>query len=152
MAVASIAIDAQLLVLLVTGLAGRGYIAKHRRLSDYTAADFDTLSAIISQAGQIVVTPSVLAETSNLLRYIAEPARSEIMDEFRRLISDVEEQHIPAKDVAAGQSFSRFGFADATLLTMTGSTLLTADDPLYGEALRLGNRAENFNHLRGARQ
>jgi hypothetical protein len=145
-----VAIDTQLLVLLVTGLAAPRYIRMNKRLADYSIADFDTLSVLLQTAGRIIVTPGVLAETSNFVRHIAEPARRHVMEEFGRLIEDATEQHVPARQVARAASFGRFGFADATLLAMVGSTLLTADDPLYAEALRLGSRALNFNYLRGA--
>jgi len=41
-------LDANLLVLLVVGLTERRYISVHKRLKEYTIADFDTLAAMIA--------------------------------------------------------------------------------------------------------
>ena len=44
MAPAGLFIDANLLVLLVVGRVGRDLIAKHRRLREYTAEDYEPWS------------------------------------------------------------------------------------------------------------
>lgn len=61
-----ILIDANLLVLYVVGRASRDYIEKRKRLSEYVAEDYDTLLEVMSRADEVVVTPHILAEASNL--------------------------------------------------------------------------------------
>ena len=63
-------IDANLLVLLVVGSAGRDYISKHRRLRRFSKEDYDLLLRLIRKAKgtrRVFVTPNTLTETSNLL-------------------------------------------------------------------------------------
>jgi hypothetical protein len=77
-----IALDANLLVLLVVGLTKLNYIATHKRLKTYTIDDYTLLTELIAASAGMVVTPNVLSEASNLLRQIGEPARSEIVKPF----------------------------------------------------------------------
>ena len=71
-----IALDANLLVLLIVGLTDRRLIASHKRLKEYTVDDFDLLERLISASAGIAVTPNVLSEASNLTRQIGGPARN----------------------------------------------------------------------------
>jgi hypothetical protein len=75
----TIILDANLAILFVTGVTNRGYIEKHKRLRDvYDETDFDIIASIISESDGVLFTPNVLSETSNLLRYIADPIKTEI--------------------------------------------------------------------------
>ena len=60
--------DANLLVLFIVGSVGRELIAKHRRLQEYTAEDYDMLIDFIEAVDHVFVTPNTLTEASNLLR------------------------------------------------------------------------------------
>lgn len=146
------AVDTELLVLYVTGCASTDYIRMNKRLQGYTRADFDTLWLLLGQARRVIVTSSVLAETSNFVRNISEPAKLHVMTAFRELIGGAEERHVPAPQAAARPAFIRLGFTDAVLLEIAEATLLTADGPLCAEAQRLGRKAMNFNHIREANQ
>ena len=70
-----VAIDTNLLVLLITGLASPAYIGKHKNLRTFTVEDYVTLTAFIGGVEQIYVTPNVLAETSSLAAQIGDPIR-----------------------------------------------------------------------------
>lgn len=152
MADEQIAVDTQLLVLLVTGLASPTYIRNNKRLQGYTEGDFETLKRRLEQADRLIITASVLAEASNFLRNINEPGRGVVMNTFRKFIAKAHEMSAPAKEIAEASVFVRLGFSDTTLLALDDVSLLTADGPLYREALRQGRMAENFNHIREANQ
>jgi hypothetical protein len=145
-----IILDANLLLLLVVGATSRDYIAKHRRLSAYTEADFDLLGKVLATDSKIVVTPNILTETSNLIRYIANPARTQIYRVFRTLVQATEEQYLESRQVVSREEFIRLGLTDSAMLEMATAShiLLTADLALYLAALRQGLQAQNFNHLR----
>ncbi len=147
-----IIVDTQLLVLLVVGLTSPDYIRIHRRLTDYSAADFDLLDRAVRRASRAIVTPHVLAEASNHLRQIGDPARSAIMATFGRVIRDATEQHVPAHLAQSHAGFVRLGITDAALLAMEhpSAVLLTADADLYIAAARSGRPVENFRFLRAA--
>jgi hypothetical protein len=145
-------IDTNLLVLFVVGTAAKEYIAKHKKLTEFTIEDYDLLVKLIARASEVLVTPNTLTETSNLAAYIGEPARSKVLDVLRTVSTDSQERYVPSSAAAARRSeFIRLGLADAAMLEATAAekvTLLTADFNLYHAALAKGSQALNFNHLR----
>ncbi|MBV5335499.1 hypothetical protein JZU48_00270, partial [bacterium] len=70
-----------------------------------------------------------MTETSNLLRQIAEPARSEIATVYANHIPTLIERHIPSKEAAARPEFLWLGLSDAALLDVNKADIimLTAD-------------------------
>jgi hypothetical protein len=112
--------------------------------------DFILLQQILSGATEIVVTPNILTETSNLAGYIREPARGEIYLALRSFIAQVvEEKYVESKEVVARNEFVRIGLTDCAILQLPKSCIvLTSDLDLYLTALEAGFQAENFNHLR----
>jgi hypothetical protein len=149
-----IILDTQLLVLYVVGLASPRYIKQHKRLRDvYTEVDFDLLSSMLERASRVIVPVNVYTEASNFLSsYIAEPARTRIMEKFRELIMARGEDYVPSERAAGRPEFIRLGLADAALLDAGDPswTLLTADYDLYAAACRCHRPVENFNHIREA--
>ncbi len=144
-------IDANLLVLLVVGSVGRDLIAKHRRLKEYTAEDYDTLVDVIDRVERVYVTPNTLTETSNLLAQHGEPERSFLFEKLRILIQGSEEVVVASAQASGNSAFARLGLTDAALLeAITAETpLLTVDLDLYLTALAQGDEvAVNFTHLR----
>jgi hypothetical protein len=146
----AVVLDSNLLVLLVVGLTDPHLIGRHKRLKAYDQDDLSLLQNLLAQAGRIVVTPNTLTETSNLLAYIEEPARSRIREAFRLLIRAVDEEFVPSRTAAEALEFRWLGLTDAALLEVTDEsyTLLTADLDLYLASLKRGASALNFNHLR----
>ena len=135
-----IVLDTQLFVLLVIGLTSELYIGRHKRMGGYNESDFAVLRDILMMAPPVVVTPHALAETSNLLGYISEPARTEIRAVFRGVIAVSEERHVSSRDAAADAAFMRLGLTDAALLMATtpADLLLTDDLDLHVAALSRG--------------
>ena len=143
-------IDSNLLVLAVVGSVDVAIIPRHRRLEGYTAADFETLRAILDRGRQIFVTPNTLTEASNLLRQHGEPERSRLMDQLRYLINESEEIVIISAQASANSEFSRLGLTDAALLEAVSEErpLITVDLNLYLAALTKGyNAAVNFREF-----
>ena len=146
-------IDANLLVLLVVGSAGRDYISKHRRLRRFSNEDYDLLLRVIKTAKgpkRVFVTPNTLTETSNLLAQHGEPERSLFFQRLQYLIENSEEVVIASATAASSDSFGRLGLTDAALLeAVTVETpLITVDVELYLQALSKGeNTAINFAYV-----
>ena len=149
----SVILDSNLLLLLVVGTTRRSYIAIHKRLRAYSESDFVLLLQIIERASRVIATPNTLTETSNLLGYIADPARTEIYETFRVLIKASEERHCESKKAADSPVFVRLGLTDAVLADTCKNpiSLLTAEFDLYSATLAGGGEAINFNHLRELR-
>ena len=136
-------VDANLLVLLIVGSVDVRIIARHRRLSDYTATDYFNLIALLGRVNRIFVTPNTLTEASNLLRQHREPERSSLMAGFGTLIDDSDEIVVVSAQAAANPHFAQLGLADAALLEAINAQtpLLTVDGDLYGVALGMGESA-----------
>ena len=140
-------IDTQLLVLLIVGLADRAFIRRHRRLAPvYAEAQFDALCGMLASAPSLVCTAHVLTETSNLLRQIADPMRSQIMAAFKRFIDSADERHVQGARAAEHPLFVRLGLTDAAILSLDPKEVqvLTVDHDLYRASLERGFDARNL--------
>ena len=130
----TVAIDTNLLILLVVGLTSPEYIRKHRRLAPvYDSTHFELIRRLLVHAPRVLCTSHVLTEASNLLRQTGEPMRSEIMTTYRVFIQSAEEPTIPAKVAAQSPSFIRLGLTDAALLSLDPKEVrvLTVDHDLH---------------------
>ena len=144
-------IDANLLMLLVVGSVGRDLIEKHRRLSGYTAEDYDILIGLINRVERVYVTPNTLTETSNLLAQHRDPERSRFFERLRFIIQESKEVFVASKLASSNSAFNRLGLTDAALLeAVTPDTpLVTVDFKLYLAANARGQEvALNFTHFR----
>jgi predicted nucleic acid-binding protein len=146
----AVMLDANLLVLLIVGMTSREYIERHRHLRAYNEADLDLLLESIAPMSPVVVTSNVLTEVSNLASQIAEPARAQIAETFRKFAGLVEERHVESRHAVEHPDFPRLWLTDAGILDeLAGAhVLFTADLDLYLEASRRGYAAVNFNYLR----
>jgi hypothetical protein len=147
---ASLLVDTNLLVLFVVGTASRDYISKHKRLKAFVPEDYDTLLNIIENATEVLVTPNILTETSNLAGYISDPARREILFVLQKLACSSREAYIPSQTAAQRREFLHLGLTDSSIIEAcsNGATLLTTDLDLYLAVLATGAQAINYHHLR----
>ncbi len=143
-------VDTNLLLLLVVGSTADGLIQKHKRTRTFTPQDLALLERFLGGFNDIVVTPGILAEVSNLSAQIGEPLRSSIMQTVGRLVAQIREDHVPGISVIESRCFIRLGLVDASILEacQEGDHLLTDDLDLWIEAVNSGKTATNFTHLR----
>jgi hypothetical protein len=130
----AIVIDSCLLVLLVVGLTNRKYVSRHKNLYPvYNAGHFDALLAIVKEAPKIICTAHILTETSNLLRQVSDPIRSEIMTAFRQVILSAGELHIESRKASEAPIFIRLGLTDAAIISLDPKEvqILTVDHELH---------------------
>ncbi len=142
-------IDTNLLLLLIVGSVGKDFIAKHGRLRNFTADDFDNLIHLLHPQ-QVFVTPNTLTETSNLLAQHKDPERSRFFDRLKFIIQESKEIVVASTVASRNNAFKRLGLTDAALLEVaTAETpLVTVDLDLYLAALAKGEGAAvNFTHL-----
>ncbi len=144
----AVVIDTCLLVLLVVGLTNRKYIEKHKNLYPvYNSKHFDLLLAIVRSAPKIICTAHILTETSNLLRQVSDPIRSEIMAVFRTLILSADERPLQAAKASESPIFIRLGLTDAAIVSLDPDEvqILTVDHDLHIASSRSGFEAINLN-------
>jgi hypothetical protein len=102
-------LDTNLLMLLIVGQASQDYIDKHECLREFTVSDYEILISMLGQASSIRFTPNTLTETSNLLKQIKEPARSDISRKFAQIINRIEETYLESKLGVRQEEFIRLG-------------------------------------------
>ncbi|MFZ5450700.1 MAG: PIN domain-containing protein [Thermodesulfobacteriota bacterium] len=143
-------IDTNLLLLFVVGITNRNLITRHKRLKEFCLEDYDLLCQVIKSSFEVLVTPNTLTETSNLLGYINEPARTQLFETFHSFIQSTQEEYIDSRIASNAMEFLRLGLTDSGLLEITNESrsILTTDLDLYLSALSRGLSAVNFNHLR----
>ena len=145
-----VALDTNLVVLLVVGLTGKSLIARHKRLQDYRIEDYDLLQTILGDFDEIVFTPNVLTESSNLLRQTKDPDRSAIAARFAEVIAVTPEVFVPSAIACRHHDFIRFGLTDVALFEACrqGAVLLTVDLELDLMVLASRLPSINFNNRR----
>jgi hypothetical protein len=146
---AKLLIDTNVLLLLIVGRWDRSRISQFRRTAQFSTTDFDTLQSHIRLYSEVVTTPAVLTEVSNLMgNSFHETIAQTIVN-----VCDAFAERAPGKgEVFGDEGFDRLGFADASILCAVAddeqTVVLTDDAGLYNEVLYRGAEAINFNHLR----
>ena len=144
-----IALDTNLLLLYVFGVATGG--PRGKRLDRYRREDFNLLKTVVSNYDNILSTPNVWTEVSNIWDFgVGDRWRRDVPAVMSRLISKHVEIAIPSKEVVDDPDFGRLGLADCVwLAVLDADTLLLTDDlALHAIALSRGLRTTNFTHLR----
>ena len=123
----SVAIDANLLVLLIVGSAKPSLIDAHKRLkSDYSTIDFELLTLELAQYSEIILLSSVLVESYNLVRQIDGPALRLVQQAFRTLVESCSEASVRAIEAVRRSEFSFLGLTDAAILQLCETSLAGA--------------------------
>lgn len=143
-------VDTNLLLVLLVGAVDRTAITSFKRTRAYTPDDFDLLNAFVGRYQQVVVTPHVLTEASNLLGQLQPNLRGPARRVVAQLVPKLLEEVAPSSELVAEPLFTRLGLTDAAIArTSRGSvTVLTDDLDLYDALARQGGDVVNFNHVR----
>jgi hypothetical protein len=151
----SILIDTNLAILLCVGISGTRNIEKHKRLAGYDEQDFQLLTELLGDDPKLVFSPYVLGETSNLVRQVANPLKSQLAKDLREMVLRADEIQVPCSKIVDDNRYLDLGVTDAALLTILSAhpklVLLTEDANLYIAASQRGYLAFNFSHVRDQR-
>lgn len=146
-------VDANLLVLYVIGSVNRQEVARNKRTSKYTPSDFDLLTRVLDEYDEIIVTPHIAAEVSNLITSL----HGDYLDRARTILriglQAWQEVYIESRLAAADERFLRLGLTDLTVAKASAGErdILTDDLPLYLALLEAGESARNFTHIQAER-
>jgi predicted nucleic acid-binding protein len=146
-------LDSNLLVLFIVGSAGENLIGRHNCLDAFDVDDYRQITSMIAGASRLILVAHVLVETSNLIRQISEPAKSEVTAILKLLIDRFPEEAVSSADATIHTQYLRLGLTDAVLLTLSitpNAVLFTADHDLYGAATGEGREAYNFFHFKAS--
>ncbi|MDI1265456.1 MAG: hypothetical protein PS018_19590 [bacterium] len=141
-------LDANLIVLLVIGLADENAVPVHKRTRAYTTGDFRLLLSVISQYRELAALPNALSEASNLLEFEGNGLPEKITRRFLQFIATTREIYVPSLDASVRNEFRRLGLTDSATLEAAKQDvhILSADLALYLAAVNAGYSAANFTH------
>ena len=143
-------IDSNLLLLLFVGRYDPTRIEKFKRTDQFTIGDFELLADYIEQFKEVVTTPSILTEVSNLLGQLPENLRCYFWQRFAHGLKNLHEYYTPSQKLGDEKAFHKFGLTDTAILqAASGKCLVLTDDFRLAQYL-IGQNIDviNFNHLR----
>lgn len=146
-------IDANLLVLLVVGMADMDLIGKHKRLGSYSKFDFEVLAITLDRCSKIVATSHILAETSNLATSgCSGDVEFSVFQAFEIFVSlpKFSEVFLEAKEIVNKDKFHTYGLSDIGLIELVRNNyvLFTDDFRLAGYAENIGLDVVNFKQIK----
>jgi hypothetical protein len=141
-------LDANLIVLLVVGLADEKAVPVHKRTRAYTVGDFRLLLRVISEYRELAALPNALSEASNLLEFEGGGLPEKVFGRFLQFVATTREIYVPSLDASSRSEFRRLGLTDAATLEAAKEDvhILSADLGLYLAAAKAGYSAANFTH------
>jgi hypothetical protein len=144
----TLVLDANLIVLLVVGLADETAVPVHKRTRAYSIGDFRLLVSVIAEYRELAALPNALSEASNLLEFEGEGFPEKVFGRFSQFIANTKEIYVPSLDASKRSEFRRLGLTDAATLEAAKSEvhILSADVGLYLAAIKAGYSAANFTH------
>ncbi len=152
---ATVAVDTNLLLLLIVGSTRKDFICRHKRLKSYTERDFELIAQTLRNVDVIISTPNVMTEVSNLLvQGVLEPLRSELLSRFVSLSAAMDERYHPCGMVMEDPAFVALGLSDAAWLCIlkADSILVTDDRDLSDQAFSRGLQVVTLAALRDQAQ
>jgi len=141
-------LDANLIVLLVVGLADEKAVPVHKRTRAYTVGDFRLLLRVISEYRELAALPNALSEASNLLEFEGDGLSEKVFGRFLQFVATTREIYVPSLDASTRSEFRRLGLTDAATLEAAKEDvhILSADLGLYLAAAKAGYSVANFTH------
>ena len=150
----SIVIDTNVLVLLIVGRTRPTLIDSHTALSRYPRESLRWLCDILMNYDEHIITPGILAETSNLLLKDKKTSK-QTMPALRAMVGDssftssipYNETNIAIEEIVNTHGFFWLGVVDASILSLakSGIPLITSDTKLFLEASSFCKGCINFN-------
>ena len=146
---AGVLVDTNLLLMYLVGAHDPGEIPRFKRTKQFTAGDHALLTGFLGLFRQVVTTPHILTEVSNLAGQLADHTRTGVFETLGAGIGLFDERHTPASDLAEDPAFPRFGITDtAVLREAKGRYLVLTDDFRLSQYLQSeGVDVFNFHHL-----
>ena len=123
-----VVVDTNLMVLLFVGLADERLVVRHRRTQAYSVNDFRVLVEFIRRFRQMIVTPQLLAEVTNLCETGFEPRARRVLGAMCGQLSRCQEHHTPMQLMLQSELLPKIGFADASMVFAARGQYLVLTD------------------------
>lgn len=147
-----IILDTKLFVLFLGGIYDYEGIGKNKLTKNFVKEDFDLIKLLIEEAKwKIIITPHILAESSNFIRRDMKDDSSKFFIKVLEELKKSGEFFIKKDEILSTKEFLRFGVADIGIIKTyehTRGLVLTTDGNLEREYSIKGLPIINFNNLR----
>ncbi len=148
MAAANYILDSNVLTLAVVGSINPDGVSVFKRTNMFDATHALRLLDLLDSAASLLVTPAVVAETSNLLNAANGPTRASFYRALSLMLARVIEVYTPSMELCADPRFALLGVTDVGLLQSScerSAVILTADARMIQfTRWDQGERAINF--------
>jgi rRNA-processing protein FCF1 len=116
----------------------------------FTVDDFELLVAFIGRFKEVVTTPSILTEVSNLLGQLPDSLRHSFYQHFAYGLKNLREHYTPSQELGDEKAFPKFGLTDTAILQAANGKYLVLTDDFRLTQYLLSRHVDviNFNHLR----
>jgi len=146
-------LDTGLLLLVLIGATDQKLITSFKRTSSlgFSVQDFELLQRVIRFLGnKVITTPHILAETSNYIFQLGEPAHICVLAKAATMIDGFGELYASARELTKRKEFLTHGLTDTGILeaAKNGSLIISVDFDLVAHASKTSLGAINFNHIR----
>lgn len=148
----TVMIDANLLVLWIVGQVSLKEIPRFRRTRKYTETDFYILSHYLGNFRDVIITPNIATEASNLIGALYGDYLSRARYILAAGLQVWKELYIKSSIASEEPEFRRLGLTDAAILlsTRNDTEVVTDDFDLYRSLINRRIPVTNFTHLRTA--
>ncbi len=145
-----ILIDTNVLLLYFIGSFNPSLIPRFKRTIQFTIEDYNTLLILLYPFENLITTPNILTEVSNLSGQLSEPARTPYFQFFAEKIADMQEQYIDSATAGEQKQFPKIGLTDTGILEVSRKQYLVLTDDFRLSQTLLKNEIDviNFNHVR----
>lgn len=147
-------LDTNLFVLLIIGMIDKKGVPNNKRTSAYTQEDFEMLLSFIGQFSKIIVTPHIMAETSNLVDVFNKGLKAAPFLIIKKFIEQgsFNEIEMPSIKIINSPGFLQYGLTDSGLVEVASNRYLILTDDLKVANYAYSRSADiiNFNHIRDA--
>lgn len=99
-------LDTNLLAVFLVGQLGVGYIEKNKKTRNYTSDDFDLLVKLLGNFKDIIITPHILAEITNLIDWVTGKHRDILFIYLKKFIEQKQEIYLPAENIIKNSLFN----------------------------------------------
>src|SRR3954466_12756736 len=105
-------LDTNIALLLVVGTHDPEMLPNFKRTAQFTPEDYATLRRVMNRFKSIVTTPTILAEVNSLASQFGDPAKTQVLRTFSKMVRDLSEEYVPSAIIADDAEFARFGLTD----------------------------------------
>ncbi|MEX0660846.1 MAG: hypothetical protein WEA58_12330 [Balneolaceae bacterium] len=146
-----VVIDTNLLLLLIIGIVNKKLVTTNSRLSNYIQEDFELLEKFLKNYQMVLVTPTILAEVSNLANSLEGKYEKKFYSILQKFTdSGSKEVFKKITTYNSTKSFHNFGVTDSNIaeVAKSGALVLTDDLPLAQYLQSKSLSVLNFNNIR----